>query len=465
MMRRLRPSSAVRLSIGASILGFSALWGAVWALQMLIDPGWLIGDRADFDAVLGVVPETIVAVFVLVLGSLFVVAQQAAAAHGTRAPLMLIYDPHARSLVVAPLLLSAGALALTGVAYERLSPPDWQLAASTTLVLATCATLIFSAARLFSLLLQYTAPVNFAKVVLRGVDLFLEAGATGMVVFRIGLLGEMGRTSLRRADTPAVNASLQGLWKLADMYIESARANPEVREHAYDSGPQTAWMGDELRAALGAMGIEALTQGAPEDQAQAITQLLAHFGTETIKVGWQDDCEKALLALVELGTAVQQVMPSGAVNLYAPAAFAIARIQFAAENNHQDEIAITALGYWLLIISYWVVHFGINEEAALQRGIYDLGPNPRWHDVADTLLDDEFERRWLNKMPNGPLAVVGTLGQAQHAHSAIHGRDPDPPPEQTFADLESLVNRNDPGRWQRLLSMLPQISEDEHPVD
>jgi len=445
---------AVAVSVVVAAMRFLVTWGLVWGIQVLFEPRWLVGDKGDLDAVLTVVPPTIVTVFVLVLGSLFVVAQQAANAHGTRAPLMLIYDPRARSLVVGPLLVAGGALALTGFVYERQQPPDWELAAATTLVLATAGVLVSSAARLFSLLLMYTAPVNFAKVVLRDVDFFLEGGATGMVVFRVGLLGEMGRTSLRRGDAPGLQAALGGLRRMADLYLATGARVPQVREHSYDSTVVTGWMATELRTALVSMGTEAIAAGAPEEEPQGIAELLGDFGAQAVRAGWPEEYREVLRGMEELGTCVQQATPSGAVNLYAPAAFGLARLEQAAEGRGDTELAAEALAGWLLVVSYWAVHFNINEQTTLQRGIYDLGFDPPWHRAHELLVEDSFEDRWLNKMPNGPMALVGTLAQAQQIHAEIHGRAPTPSPDEDLAALEGLVNQNRPGRLHRLWAML-----------
>ncbi len=367
---------------------------------------------------------------------------------------MLIYDPGARSLVVGPLLVAIGALLLSGVAFAEERPPAAVLAAATTLIIATAWVLVSSAARLFSLLLQYVAPVNFAKVVLRDVDTFLSLGATEMVVFRVGLLGEMVRTSIRRGDNRGTRAGLEALRRLRDIYISAATTNPAIRRHGYDAGEFVGWLGPELRAAAVAAGTEALTAGAPEADAEAAASLLTDLGAEAIQRGWSEEWDEAVQGLAELGTCVQQMVSSGAVNFYAPAAFGLARLESQAEEQGDLERAAWALAHWLLVTSYWAVHYRINEQAAIQRGLYELGPQAPWHSAHDILVADEWEDRWLNKMPNGPMAVVGTLGQALEAHGQYHGRVEVPTPQEDLEDLKRLVERRRPGRLHRLWTML-----------
>lgn len=436
-----------------TVLRFLVGVSGLWALQVLLAPAWLVNNRGGINAVLTVVPPTVVSVFVLVLGSLLVVAQQATTAHGTRAPLMLIFDPRARALVVGPLVLTFGALGLTGLVARKGPPSDALLAASSTLVEATAVVLVLSATRLFSLLLEYVSPFNFANAVLRNVDRLLAKRQTGMVVFRVGLLGEMARSSIRRGDGPGTSAAFSGLNRLTDNYLDGARRDSQVREHEYDGRRVVGWMGDELHAALVSVGSDALLAGAPESVSTGVAELLERLATTAIGAGWTHEFDEACAALAELGTSVQQMTPSGAVNFHAPAAFGLARLERAAEPL-DSERAAQALALWTLVVSYWAVHFRINEQTAIARGLWDIGEAAPWNRTHDLLIDDGFEDRWLNKMPNGPMGVIGTFAQARQAHDEIHGHVSAPSTQDTLDDLQRKVEQLRPGRLRRLWKML-----------
>lgn len=64
-------------------------WTVLWALQWWLAPDWLISSQAGVQTALQVIPAVVVAVLVLVLGSILVIAQQLVAAYGTRAPMVM----------------------------------------------------------------------------------------------------------------------------------------------------------------------------------------------------------------------------------------------------------------------------------------------------------------------------------------------------------------------------------------
>ena len=61
-----------------------------------------------------VIPAVIVAVFVLMLGSVLLIAQQLVSAYGTRAPLLLPFDVALVMLIAKPLVVTVAALVLAG---------------------------------------------------------------------------------------------------------------------------------------------------------------------------------------------------------------------------------------------------------------------------------------------------------------------------------------------------------------
>jgi hypothetical protein len=122
-----------------------------------------------------------------VLGSLFVIAQQASAQHGNRAPLLLAFDPEVRALVAQPLLLAVGAVLIAGQVPESdIATDAWVASLATTLALATAWTLATAGFRLYALLLKATAPGNYALQALDGVEANLLRGRTDQVVIASG---------------------------------------------------------------------------------------------------------------------------------------------------------------------------------------------------------------------------------------------------------------------------------------
>jgi hypothetical protein len=431
-------------------------------------PDWLVRTADGLQTMLQVIPAAVIAVFVLVLGSLFVVAQQATAQHGNRASLLLAGEPRVWALATHPLLVSVGSLLLAGQVPEANSAPASAVTAgAATLALATAWTLAAAGPRLYTLLAQFTAPVNYARAALNRADLFLETGETGLVVFRVGLLGEMLRNAISRGDATSATHAVIALRYLVDMYVAAADRNPRAREHTYDNSTRvTGWLAHELRHELVAAGALAVSSGSPEEEPMAIAGVLEHLGVETIAHGWREEPAAVIEALVQLGTSIQQIAVNGAINFYAPAGEALARLEAAATGRGISQLAVDSTAGWLLVVSYWQLHLQSNPEVALERGIYDLSHDPPFHEAAVLILSEPFSRKWLNKMPNGPYGVIGTLEQARHAHAEVHGREPTPPPvDEDFEALNRRLDSEQPGRARRIFRMIKaaadQLSEQE----
>ena len=204
-------------------------WALVWLVQWCIAPTWLVGSRSGLQTALQVLPAVVVAIFVLVLGSLFVLGQQSVALHGARSAIVLPFNPRVRAVVVRPLLITAVALLLAGQVPDSGDPSDAVTAAVATLVLATISVLQYSARSLQALYSEFTAPVIFAQQVLADVRAYLERGKTGNVVFRAGLLTEMLGQAVQRGDSRSISAALHAIDRLHEAYIAAAQKNPGAR--------------------------------------------------------------------------------------------------------------------------------------------------------------------------------------------------------------------------------------------
>jgi hypothetical protein len=160
------PTSQRYGSAARGPVAYLAFWMVVWLVQWWLVPTWLVGSRSGLQTALQVLPAVVVAIFVLVLGSLFVLGQQAVTLHGARAALVLPLNPRVQAVVWRPLLITAVALLLSGQVPDRGEPYHAVTAAVATLVLATIGVLTYSATSLQALYSEFTAPVVFAQQVL-----------------------------------------------------------------------------------------------------------------------------------------------------------------------------------------------------------------------------------------------------------------------------------------------------------
>jgi hypothetical protein len=219
----------------------------------------------------------------------------------------------------------------------------------------------------------------------------------------------MLRRALQRGDATSVSAALNALIRFIDVYVHASETNPDARVHHYEAAPVTGWLAAELRHELVSAGTYAVAQGAPEEEPQAIAQVLAHAGSVAIERGWIDEPQDVVTALMELGTCIQQATPYGVLNLYAPAAEYLARLEGDAERSEQNGTASNALAGWLLVAWYWHRQFGVDLTLGLERGIGHVGPSPPVADARREMATQPFQRRWVNKQAAGSDRAADVL--------------------------------------------------------
>ncbi len=173
-----------------------------------------------------VIPAAVIALLVLILGSILVVAQQTMTAYGTRAALMLAGDTRAQGSIARALLISVAAVLLAGQLPEHGRPAPSITAGAATLALATAFSILVVARQLTVILLRYTAPVAFAAAVLEGVESTLARGKTSRIVFRVPLFGEMMKSCIRRGDSIGTTVAVDGLIRFTQAYIRGTRSQP-----------------------------------------------------------------------------------------------------------------------------------------------------------------------------------------------------------------------------------------------
>lgn len=401
------------------VVTYIVTWGAAWVVLYLIAPTVLVSTSDGLQTMLQVIPAVIVSVFVLVLGSLFVIAQQATTAHGTRAPLALTFSYSVRGLVIRPLLIAIAALALSGqVPLAANDPTPAVCAAVTILALATAQILVSSATLLPALLQQYTAPMNFVGIVVEDVEAHLRNAWTGLVVFRVGLLGEMLRASIRRGDSVGAGAALLGLRRFHDAYTRASRENPAARVHVYDDGSSvTGWLGDPLRDALVDAAQDALVHSAPEEDLDAIIETLGSLASNAIAAHQSEETHELITGVVQIGTASHQLTAD--THNYVPRpAQVLAVLEALAEQEALDQLAEDALVSWAMVVTYPTTQFD-REHPFTDSSVSRFGISPPFDAAIARVGSPEFSERWSSKLREGPRLVIKSLERARRTHLAL----------------------------------------------
>jgi hypothetical protein len=294
--------------------------------------------------------------------------------------------------------------------------------------------------------------VVFAQQVLASVGSFLRRGQTGYVVFRVGLLTEMLGQAVQRGDSRSIHAALSGIRQLHEQYIAAAQANPEVRKHAYSEGSTSAWFAHEVPGGLVAAASDGIsTAKAPEEDVDAIIDLIGLIGSRSAEVDHLEETAAAIDALMQLATCVHQVQPSGAVNHPSRTLTVLAQIEAAAERNRDGEGARQAIAGMVLASAYLETRWQV-ENPGYPIALRLLGENPPFYEAGDLVESREWVERWSYKLPPPPFGVIACVGWIQRMaeeHAALHGRprpSPSPKPEEPWwmhgmsqQELEALI--------------------------
>ncbi len=400
-----------------TVTRYLLFWGLVWLLQLWFAPDWLVDSRGGLQTILQVVPTVVITVYALILASVLVVAQLAITNYGTRAAMMMLRDNGVRQLVMRPFLLGAGSLLLLGQVPDSGAPSAAITAAGATIVLATFPVIASTAVGLPGTLVQYTAPVTFAGLVIQDIEEDLSNGFTNLVVFKVPLLGEMLRTSIRRGDSVAVSAGLQALSFFHEAYIRATTRNRAARTHAYEGAkPEEGyWFGDSLRLSLVRAGEEGLSLGAPEEDVNGIAWVLRDAAKRSLEAGQTRETQAFVEGLLQMAVTVHQVTTSGTLNFFAAPTQALAGVECKAEEVNDDDLAVRALASWALASAYPRFHFNIPEHPTFEFDLEDLGPAPPFEAARSLVQSERWRRRWSNKQYRGPEPVVKLLDRAQRS--------------------------------------------------
>lgn len=402
------------------VFTYATRWILVFLAIWLLKPDVLVGTINGLQTLLQAIPAVVVAVYVLVLASIFVVAELILAAYGTRGALIIVNDSDVQMLVLRPLVVTVGALVFAGMVPDQPEEIcDALLAAVTTTALATVAAVVQTSAALPGVLTRYTAPVNFAKLVLADVQRDLELNFTGLVLFKVPLIGEMLRTSIRRGDTPAIRAALEGMRQMYMAYIAALGVNRDARIHTYDDGHASeGWMADLLGQGLVHAGEEALSTASSEIDLDEIAMTLGYIALAAVDSELKDEGIGLIDNLLQLATTVHQVAATGTFNLYAKPVSQLALVEAHAEEHAAAEVAIRALAAWGLAAAYPKFHFGWQREHPLFAVSVDktFGRNPPFDDAIRMVQSDQWIELWANKQYQGPKPVIDVLRAAKVRH-------------------------------------------------
>src|ERR1035441_9234724 len=253
------------------------------AAELLIQswwiPTWLVSSRTGLQTLVQDLPPVVIALFALGFATLFVAVQQVTNVFSNRAPLILVSDVRVRRIVAQTVIIAASSLFLGAVISDSPKPLSAYMTAAGTTILMASIYLIYSYGLFASLLIvEYGAPRAFVKNVLIPVFAMIQQNKikTGLVLFRVPLLGQTLRYALRRDDAETVYASLEGLQTLQKIYVEATLKQPALRSHKItETNIREGWLADELyRTYVGACE-EALRLQSPQLEIDEIVDYFA----------------------------------------------------------------------------------------------------------------------------------------------------------------------------------------------
>jgi hypothetical protein len=179
--------------LATTLLQLLVSGGLLWSVQVLVAPRWLVGSTAGMTTLFQVVVATIVALYVLILGSVFVIAEQTTKAYSPRAVPLLMIESRVQYQLVRALFLAVAALLLSGKIPDSGSHITHGLsAAASTVALATATLLPLSAAALAALAAGTIDASEFSRnFIFDNLVRELEEGRESLVMYKLDVLGDM----------------------------------------------------------------------------------------------------------------------------------------------------------------------------------------------------------------------------------------------------------------------------------
>jgi hypothetical protein len=406
------------------VIRYLLFWGLVWLLIWSAVPHVLVDSRAGLQTLFQVLPPTVVAILVLVLGAVFVIAQVLTTTWGTRAPVMITLDEQITYALARPLLILVTCLLLSGQVPDMGAPSNAVTAAAAVVILATIRILLIAATTFPASVQKYIGPRTFAQFVVENVGRECDNGALGLVVFRTGLLSEMLKMALRRADSVAVSSTLEAMSDFQAAFLKSRRERPELRVfYTEDGSAREGWLANDLHRGLVAAGEEALRLGSSGDDGNDICRTLGTITERFDEVGDFSDAATSINGLMELATNYLQISAT-TTNIYTEPVFQLARVEASAESEDHRETAAYALAGWALGTAYARYHLGRDSHPMQPLSVRTFGPHPPWEEALALIAGDlEWQQRWANKLadPGSLVQVIAEILRAAEEHAEFHG--------------------------------------------
>jgi len=370
-------------------------------MQWAFAPTWIVGSRAGLSTLLQALPAAIFGLFALVIGSLFVLGQQAVNLYGSRAVVVLLEDAQTINLPLRAIALGVAALLLGGQVPDVGKPAHSVTAGAATIAVATAALLLSALGALFALLGQYTAPRNFMLRTTESVPSHLQSGALDTVVYKIPMLGEMARAGLRRGESVAVSAALEGLTTIQLAYIEASKSDPLLTQQPSEDGKaeRDGWLGTDLSATLVRAGEEGLRVGAAEHDLETIAWTTEDAAANAIRAGQTTEAAELIDGVIRLGVTSHQIRPE-TINLWPQAAPSLARLEHVAVDAGQPDLPGQAFAGWALTVAYVLVHFGARHPG-LDLSIRELSERPPIRAAENLIRSTDWQTKWANKLEAG----------------------------------------------------------------
>jgi hypothetical protein len=127
-------------------------------------------------------------------------------------------------------------------------------------------------------------------------------------------------------------------------------------------------------------------------------------------------------ALMQTGVCVHQIVPSGAINIFTKSTDGLVRVERAAEEVGNGDLAARALAAWAVVTAYRHIHFELELPPRFEVDIARMGPRPPWYPAGELIMEAEFINRWHNKMPRGEEPPLAWLQWGREEHDRQQGR-------------------------------------------
>lgn len=426
-------------------VNFALNAAVIWLVIWLAVPGLLGTSAAGMGTLAQAIPATIVALFVFTLGALVGIAQLSINAYGQRAALMLVEDYAVAVTVIRPLILAVASLVLAGQIPDTGFPSEAVTAGFATLALLTVGVIVQSVALLGGTLLRYTAPLAFSNLVVDDVEDHLAIGFVQLVRWKVPMFDEMAKLAIRRGDSAAVAAALQGMRNMAHAYAEASSVSPRSRGMPFEADdPPFAmygWLGEDLRESLFRIGEDTLRQGAASEDSDHTVESIEEAARVFILHGLLPEAKRLIEGLIGLGCTTHQV-GAGYINQMVRPAPCLIRLMNLCTQCGAAHLAAYSLAGWALVVSYADEHFGgpdqpLGRHPNWHPGIRNMGTTPPW-DEAGALLDTAaWREKWSNQMNWGAGFVAFMLAMAKQIHPIVKAGG-QPPPMPTPDELAAM---------------------------